>query len=128
MSDEEIADLLRDADTPRERAHLLVLLQMSQSLTSIASAFEAHRSEFQQHREEFETHVEVFARTNNRLSGAWMATSIILSVVMAVVGWYVAHHVVDVNERQQVQIDAISNRTTAVETRIHALTDQLREK
>lgn len=100
---DEISDLLRDAESPRERAHLLVLMQMSQSLASIANAFDSHRSQFEQHKNEFDSHAKKFAAQNNKLSGAWMATSIVLSFVLTLAGWYFAHHVVAVNEAQQTQ-------------------------
>jgi len=132
---DEIARLMEQANEPRDRAFLLIMLKIADKLGDLDSAFVDHRKEFAEHRDtttarhdvfnvKFDAHVRDEQSLINRGLGAWMVLSALLVFVLGVGGWYIAHHILDVNATQQVSIDLNSNRLTALETLIRQLIEQ----
>lgn len=123
MSDpaEEIARMIGSAENPADRALLLVLSSIANTLGRIDIDLQQHRTQFQAHRTEFTAHVMDEQRLLNRGIGMWMALSAALSLCVGFGGWYVVHHIVDVNESQQHAIDVNSNRLSAIEAELRMM-------
>jgi hypothetical protein len=103
----DVLHLLKEADTPQERAMLSVMLQMTRALESnttateaIAQGFHAHIEEFKSHREEFDKHVRdevaLFAQGKGMqkmlafsLSGLGMVMTVILSMGLYILNGHV---------------------------------------
>ena len=126
---DEIEKLLEQADTPRDRAFLLIMYKIADKLTDVDNAFHAHRKEYASHREQdkvdrtlfnhkFDAHVADEQALLNKGLGAWMVVTAVLIVILGVGGWYVVRHILDVAQQQQTVIDRNSNRLTAIETMI----------
>ena len=113
---DEIGKMLENADTPTERAHLLILYKIQQSLSEMIADFIEHRGEFAEHRRDFEKHVVEEQKLFNKGIGAWMVMSIFLAAGLSISGWYISRHIIDINVAQQISIDANSNRLTALES------------
>lgn len=120
---DEIAKLLENAQTPTERATLLVLYKIQQNLTSINKEFVEHRVEFAEHRTAFTNHVTDEQKLLNKGIGGWMVMSVFLATALSVSGWYISHHIIDLNTAQQITIDINTNRITALETLIRDYQD-----
>lgn len=56
-TDQDIADFLRDASEPRDRALVAVLMQINRNWKELADDFTSHRTEFIDHRKDFNNHV-----------------------------------------------------------------------
>ena len=121
---DEIAELLKHAESPSERATLLVLHKIATKLGDIDKDFTEHRREFNEHREEFRSHVAEEQKLLARGLGAWMILSGALAIGASAGAWYVGAHITDVNKVQQVVIDLNSNRLTAIEQQLRDLVTQ----
>ena len=132
---DEIARLMEQANEPRDRAFLLIMLKIADKLGDLDSAFVEHRKEFAENRDtttsrhdlfniKFDAHVREEQSLINRGLGAWMVLSALLVFVLGVGGWYIAHHILDVNAVQQGSIDLNGNRLTALETMMRQLVEQ----
>jgi hypothetical protein len=126
---DEIEKLLEQADTPRDRAFLLIMYKIADKLTDLDGAFHNHRKEYAAHREQdkvdrtlfnhkFDAHVTEEQALLNKGLGAWMVVTGVLIIVLGVGGWYVVRHILDVAQQQQSNIERNSNRLTAIETMV----------
>lgn len=133
---DEIEKLLEQADTPRDRAYLLVMYKIADRLGDVSDKLTEHRNEFVEHREQvtmqhkvfaslfntfdnkFDLHVKDEQALVNKGLGAWMVITMVLVVVFSLGGWYVVRHVLDVAQQQATVIERNSNRLTAIETMI----------
>jgi hypothetical protein len=121
---DEIAALLEQADTPRDRAMLLVLYKLVSKLSEVDARTTQHAIDFNNHREEFRLHVSQEETLLNRLIGIWISLILLGSGMLTLGGWYVSHYIIDVNQAQQQSIDINSNRLTALETLIRQILEK----
>lgn len=126
---DEISKLLEQADTPRDRAFLLIMYKIADKLNDLDGAMAAHRKEFIEHRDaatirhelfdsKFDSHVRDEQGLLNKGLGAWMVLTGVLVLLLSFGGWYMVRHILDVASQQQAVIDRNSNRLTAIETLI----------
>ena len=123
----DIDKMISEEASPEMREVLLLVAEQSRATVAltktvqqIAESFDEHRKEFIEHRDEFRVHV---VEETTMLSWGLRVFSVTCSVLVFVVtagGWYVGHHVIDVNTAQQVSIDVNSNRLTAIEALLRA--------
>lgn len=110
----EILALAKDADDPRDRGFLVLLLKMHKSLDAntrateqIAAEFVEHRKQFHEHREEFSQHVDDERALFNQGRGAWKILATVLTVAQvaafSILTWYVR-----ADDKRQDTIEAIS--------------------
>tara|TARA_R110000868_G_C10722525_1_gene750924 strand:- start:440 stop:895 length:456 start_codon:yes stop_codon:yes gene_type:complete len=120
----DISRMIEAAGTPSERALLMVLLEIDRGLTANTEATQRIAVQLESHSKDvttfihqtFRGHVEDEQRLLNRGLGAWMVLSSLLAAIITVGGWYIGHHILSVNELQQVQLDAYAARLTKLET------------
>lgn len=126
---DEIAKLLEQADTPRDRAFLLIMYKIADKLGDLDNAINAHRKEFIEHRDtatvrhelfdsKFDIHVRDEQGLLNKGLGAWMVLTGVLVLVLSFGGWYIIRHILDVAAQQAAVVDRNSNRLTVIETLI----------
>jgi hypothetical protein len=124
VAEQAIRQAIEAAGTPSERALLMVLLEIDRGLSANTEATNRIAVQFQVHSNDvnnfihqtFRAHVEDEQRLLNRGLGAWMVLSSLLAAIITVGGWYIGHHILNVNEAQQVQIDAYAARLVKLET------------
>ena len=125
---DEIAKLLEQAESPKDRALLIVLFRIQQNLTDMGNDFTEHRKEFSDHRVEFKAHVNDEQRLLTRGMAAWMTLTLLLSMGSSLGAWYVGHHIVGVNDSQQSQIDANTNRLSTLEAQVKDVRERMNGK
>jgi len=126
----ETERLLDQAETPLDRSLILMQIEqhrataaLNESMRALADSFTAHRVEWVAHRDiltkldvKFDAHV---IEEGGLLTWGLRVFSLVCSLLVFIVGtfgWYVARHIIDVNQAQQATIDVNSNRLTALET------------
>lgn len=81
----EIEALIREEPDPRERARLLVLLQLNAVLVDNVTATRGLADQFKAHRAEFEAHARVEEGLLNKGRGAMWVAIILSGVIQALV-------------------------------------------
>lgn len=81
----EIEALIREEPDPRERARLLVLLQLNAVLVDNVTATRGLADQFKAHRAEFEAHARVEEGLLNRGRGAMWVAIVLSGVIQALV-------------------------------------------
>ena len=114
-TEEEILELARRENDPKDRAYLLLLLKINSNLEAntqatkdISSEIQTHRAEFEQHRIEFRKHVTDEAALFNQGRGMWRVTAVVLTV-MQVAAFSLASWYVNKQDDESKQLKAISD-------------------
>jgi len=119
----EILALAQQADDAKDRAYLLLLLKINNSLEAnteatqeIAKEIQGHVADFASHRIDFQKHVQEEAALFNQGRGAWKVTAVVLSVAQiaafAVASWYISKQ-----NDEAIQLKAMSEAIIRNESR-----------
>lgn len=94
----EIQRLIQDESDPRERARLLILLQLNNTLVDHVCATRELTTEFREHREEFVEHVHKEERRQSWGQGALWSAIALLAVIEGLIMYIAGGALNTVNE------------------------------
>lgn len=80
-NNDKISSLIEDADDPKDRAFLIVLQQINQSLIANTSTINDVASQLNAHLVNYETHAKKSEALVNRGKGAWLIASWVIGIL-----------------------------------------------
>ena len=119
--EQEIMDMARTANDPKDRTYLLLLLRIVTSLEAntattkeISAEILEHRAGFEQHRVEFRKHVEDEAALFNQGRGMWRMWAAFFGLAQivgfSVVTWYIRQQAETTTELKGVSAAVIQSQ------------------
>ncbi len=118
----QIEQLILSESDPRERARLLILLQLNNSLVDNVVAVRELTDEFKHHRKEFEAHVEQEMKFISYGRGAMWGVIAMLAVLQIMAGYIFSEHMADFKE-----VEKLSGETSEV-VKVHQEHHRMEEK
>lgn len=121
MRDQEIRDklqsLIEQESDPKERARLLIMLQISDILIDNVRAVRGLSDELHTHRTEFSAHMTKELELINQGKGMWRAFALSIGVIQAVIGYTFYQHLQDMAE--------LKDSKATVERRLDVMDERL---
>lgn len=105
--DQEIKRWIENAESPRDKALLLILFQINTSLTANTVATQKIGNDFHGHREKVE-------KVLNRFGGGWIVFVLLIAVIQ-VLGGFIVNSQLEAMKKEAVRNEDQEHRITVVE-------------
>jgi hypothetical protein len=89
VNNDEIGDLIRQEDDPKNRAFLIILQNINLSLIANTQTINDMDAQLRKHLSEFSKHTQQDAELLNKGRGAWRVLSSVLVAVQMILGWMI---------------------------------------
>ena len=125
LTHEQTAALLEQAETPGARSIALLTIENTRLIGQLMIAVQRMVDGQTDHREKLDQ-IDDKLTSHIREEGALLTWGVrvfggvasLLALVLSLGGWYVGHHIINVNEAQQTAIERHGNRLTAIEAEL----------
>lgn len=121
MRDQEIRaklqDLIEAESDPKERARLLIMMQISDILIDNVRAVRGLSDEMHTHRTEFADHMRKELELINQGKGMWRVFAVAVGLIQAVIGYAFWAHMSDMDTLKDTKI-AVERRLDLIEERM----------
>ena len=123
MRDQEIREklqaLIEAESDPKERARLLIMMQISDILIDNVRAVRGLSDEMHTHRTEFADHMHKELELINQGKGMWRVFAFSIGLVQAIIGYAFWTHVNDMDSLKETKI-AVDRRLDLIEERMRS--------
>jgi hypothetical protein len=123
--EQEILTLINQDNDPRDKAFLLILYRMHQSLAKNTEATMSTAHEIKRYGESFTLHTDEEERVRNQMRGGWrvvvagMTLVTILFSVIQFLGWQVISNHIQQNVASDLRLELTVDRLTQVEKELY---------
>lgn len=121
MHDQEVRAKLQtlieaEAD-PRERARLMIMLQISDILIDNVRAVRGMSDELHVHRTEFSMHMKKELELINQGKGMWKVFAVVISAIQLLIGYSFNNYINDMTDLKQTKV-VVERRLDSIEHKI----------
>lgn len=113
---EKLLILIEAEPDPKERARLMIMMQISDILIDNVRAVRGLSDEMHSHRVEFADHIKKELEYINQGKGMWRVLAVVLSIAQAIIGYSFWTHVEDMRD-MQAAVQRLDKRMGLIEDR-----------